>query len=167
MKSLLMICVLAASVKTGYDRAADFTQYRTYSWIGSKLAGNPWAARIVHDVDAQLASKGWTKIQNGGDLVVSAFGRTRDKETLESFYTDVDGGWKWHGFGDAEKAEEMPVGTLLVDVFDGKSKKLIWRGSSTETLTSAPDKGQLEEAVEYMFRDFPKMTNNGLGSGRK
>jgi hypothetical protein len=156
--------LLTAGVKTGYDRLADFSQYRTYSWIGAKPVDNPWAARIVHDADAQLARKGWTKVQSGGDMVVSAFGRTRDAETLQSYYTDVDGGWKWQGFGDAKAAEETPVGTLLVDVFDGKSKKLIWRGSATEVVSARPDSVVLQQSIEYMFRDFPKVTVNGTGS---
>jgi hypothetical protein len=154
MKALIIATLagaglLLAGVKTGYDRLADFSQYKTYSWIGAKPADNPWADRITRDVDTQLARKGWTKVQSGGDMVVSAFGRTHDAETLQSYSTD--------GFGDATATDENPTGTLLVDVFDGTSKKLIWRGSATETLSAKPDSSELEQAVEYMFRDFPKV----------
>jgi hypothetical protein len=151
--------LLLAGTKTGYDRLADFSQYKTYSWIATPPPGDPWADRIVLDVDAQLEQKGWRKIQSGGDMVVSAFGRTHDAQTVEGHYTNIDGGWKWQGFGDAAKADETEVGTLLVDVFDGKSKKLIWRGSSTETLSAKPDTDRLEQDITYLFRDFPKMTN--------
>jgi hypothetical protein len=46
---------------------------------------------------------------------------------------------------------------LVVDIFDGNSKKLIWRGSSSETLSEKPDKNEkkLEKAVDEMFKHFP------------
>jgi len=62
------------------------------------------------------------------------------------------------GFGDSmTTVENTPVGTLIVDVFDGQSKKLVWRGTSTETLSSKPEKNErkLEKAVADMFKKFP------------
>jgi len=149
--------LLLAGIKTDLDRSADFRQYKTYSWItGKKTAADPWADRIVKDVDAQLARKGWTRLQSGGDLVVSAFGRTSNYQTLQTYYTDFGGPWKWKGIGDANRSDEnIDVGTLVVDLFDGKSKKLVWTGSATEALSAHPDSGVLEQSIEYMFRDFP------------
>lgn len=53
--------------------------------------------------------------------------------------------------------ENTPVGTLLVDVFDGHSKKLVWRGVASEALSSKPEKNEkkLEKDVEEMFKKFP------------
>jgi hypothetical protein len=151
--------MLLATVITGYKSLDDFSQLRTYSWIGAPPADDPWAGRIIKGVDVQLAAKGWTKIQISGDMVISAFGRTRDAQTVQRYYTGIEGGWKWQGFGDAPAAAENPVGTLLIDIFDGKTKKLIWRGSSTETLSSKPDTSRLEDDITYMFRDFPKVSD--------
>jgi hypothetical protein len=151
------VCLLLASVKTDYDHAANFSQYKTYSWIGAKATDDLWADRITQDVDAQLAAKGWTKVESGGDATVSAFGRVRNEQTLETFYDGL-GGWRWRGFGESTTTvENTPVGSLVVDVFDAKTKKLIWRASSTETLSSKPEKNEkkLEKAVEEMFKKFP------------
>lgn len=157
MKNLLPILasagLLIAGIKTDFSRDADFGQFKTYSWMGAKTGNNPWANRIAHDVDVQLRRKGWTKLQSGGDTVISAFGRTTGDQTLQTFYTGVDGGWNWHGAG-----ENAEVGTLVVDVFDGHTKKLLWRASATETISVKPDSTQLEQAVQYMFRDFPTTT---------
>jgi Domain of unknown function (DUF4136) len=152
------VCLLLASVKTDYDHAADFSLYKTYSWIGAKATNDLWAERITQAVDAQLAAKGWVKVESGGDATVSAFGRTHNEQTLETFYTGFGGGWRWRGFGDATTTvENTPVGTLVVDVFDAKTKHLIWRGSSSETLSEKPEKNEkkLEKAVEDMFKKFP------------
>ena len=49
------------------------------------------------------------------------------------------------------------VGNLIVDIFDGQSKNLIWRGTASETLSSKPEKNdkKLEHAVSEMFDHFP------------
>jgi hypothetical protein len=45
----------------------------------------------------------------------------------------------------------------VVDLFDVNSKKLIWRGSSSETLSNKPDKNikALDKDVQKMFDHFP------------
>jgi hypothetical protein len=152
------VVLLVAAVKTDYDHSANFSQYKTYSWITAKGTDDLWTARITRDVDAQLAAKGWTKVESGGSATVSAFGRTHNEQTLDTYYNGFGGGWRWQGFGDATTTvENTPVGTLVVDVFDGSSKKLIWRGTSTDTLSAKPDKNakKLEKAVEDMFKKFP------------
>jgi hypothetical protein len=152
---LAFASLLPADVKT--DFTSDFNQYKTYSWIAAKSAHDPWAALITRDIDARLAAKGWIKLQSGGDLVVSAFGLTNDKKTLDSNYTDFGGPWKWQQFGTADrKVDDIPVGTLIVDVFDGKSKRLVWSSSATEVLAQKPDSAQLKDSIVYMFRDFPQ-----------
>lgn len=97
---------------------------------------------------------------SGGDAGVAAFGSTRTEKTLETFYNGLGGGWFWRGFGPATATtyvENTPVGTLVVDIFDNQTKKLIWRGTATETLSSKPEKNdkKLEKAVEDMFKHFP------------
>jgi hypothetical protein len=154
---LASVCLLLAAVKTDFDHHADFSRYKTYSWIGAKASNDLWAERITQDVDAQFAAKGWSKVESGGDATVSAFGRTRNEQTLETYYNGFPG-WRWGGFGETTTTvENTPVGSLTVDVFDGSSKHLIWRGTATETLSTHPDKNEkkLEKSVEEMFKHFP------------
>ena len=49
------------------------------------------------------------------------------------------------------------VGTLVVDLFDAKTKKIIWRGSSSDTLSSKSDKNikDLDKGVQKLFEHFP------------
>lgn len=161
--SLAGACLLFASVSTDYDKSADFGKYHTYSWIGVSATDALWQDRIKNDVNQQLTAKGWTMSPSGGDAAVSAFGRVKNEQTLNTFYDGLGGGWGWRrGWGGGVETasttvENTPVGTLVVDVFDGSSKKLIWRGMSSDTVSSKPAKNEkkLEKDVESMFKKFP------------
>src|SRR5215469_1348130 len=83
--------ILFASVHTDYDKKADFGKYHTYSWIGVNAGNSLWQDRITSAVDSALSSKGWQKVQSGGDAGVSAFGRTSEKDTIETFYDGFPG----------------------------------------------------------------------------
>ena len=147
----------AVSVHTDYDHKADFGHYRTYSWIGVNAGNSLWQDRIMGAVDSQLAAKGLTRVDSGGDVAVSSFGKTTEQDTMETFYNGFPG-WRWGGFGTAT-TEVIPqrVGNITVDLFDGASKRLLWRGTATDTLSSKPDKNdkKLEHAVQEMFDHFP------------
>jgi len=150
---------LFAMIKTDYSHSTDFGRYRTYSWINVRAGNSLWQDRIRRAVDSQLSAKGWSQVPSGGDAGVAAYGATHNQESLQTFY-DGFPGWGWRGFGDGlatTTVENIPVGTLMVDVFDGQSKKLIWRGSSSETLSEKPDKNEkkLEKSVDDMFKHFP------------
>jgi hypothetical protein len=152
----------AASVSTDYDHKADFAKYHTYSWLGVKAGNSLWQDRITTAVDAQLAAKGWTKAPSGGDASVSAFGRLTEQETMETFYDGFPGwGWRrWGGGGEGMATTSIipeRVGNLTVDVFDGGTKQLIWRGQGSDVLSSKPDKNdkKMEKTVEDMFKKFP------------
>ncbi|HEX3877030.1 MAG TPA: DUF4136 domain-containing protein [Bryobacteraceae bacterium] len=154
-------CMLwAADVSTDYDHHADFSKYHTYSWIGVKAGNSLWQDRIMAAVDSQLAAKGWTKSQGSGDASVSAFGKVTQQDTMQTFY-DGFPGWGWRGWGGMGTAttQVIPenVGTLTVDIFDGSTKQLIWRGQAANTLSSKPEKNdkKLDDAVGDMFKKFP------------
>jgi hypothetical protein len=151
--------LLAVKVSTDYDHKVDFSRYRTYSWLEVK-ADPLWTDRIRAAVDSQLTAKGWTPVEGAGDASIAAFGSTRQIPTLETFYTNFGGGWYWRGFGDGlatTNVDYTQMGTLVVDIFDTPTKKLIFRATATDTLSEKPEKNEkkLEKAVEEMFAHFP------------
>jgi hypothetical protein len=156
-------CLVYAAVHTDYDKKADFSRYHTYSWIGVNAGNSLWQNRITQAVDSALAAKGWSKVGSGGDAAVSAIGKTTERDTMETFYTGFPGwGWRaawWGGGMGMATTETIPerVGTLTVDVFDGASKQLIFRGQATDSLSGNPDKNdrKMEHSVDDMFKKFP------------
>jgi len=159
----------AQHVKTDFDHQANFSQYKTYSWQEIKPANSLWDARIKNAVDAQLAAKGWTQVDSGGDVAVVAIKTTQTKRSLQTFYDGFGGGWGWRrfgggGFGESTTTEQdYKEGTLVVDLFDAKTKQLIWRGSAEDTLSDKADKNEknLDKGVAKMFKDFPPGSKRG------
>jgi hypothetical protein len=155
------VSVLSAAVKTDHDKNANFERYHTYSWIKVDAADSLWVNRIQSAVDSALQAKGWQRVESGGDAAVSAFGRVHNEQTLTTFYDGIGGGWYWRGFGGVNTAtttvENTPVGSLVVHIFDGGTKHLIWEGTSSDTLSDKPEKNEkkMEKSVDEMFSHFP------------
>ena len=161
--ALLAASAVYAAVQTDYDHKADFGRYHTYSWIGVKAGNSLWQQRIMSAVDSQMAAKGLTRVDSGGDLAVSAFGRTIERDTLQTFYDGFPGwGWRagwWGGGMGMATTEVVPerVGNLTVDLFDGQTKQLVWRGVASDTVSDKAEKNEkkVEKAAEDMFKKYP------------
>jgi hypothetical protein len=158
----------AQQVKTDYDHGANFAQYKTYSWEQVKTKDPLDVDRIKSAVNAALTAKGWTQVDSGGDVSIVAMEITRNQQTLNTFYDGFGGGWGWRrfgggGFGEATTTTETyRVGTVVVDLFDTKTKQLIWRGSESDTLSNNSEKNikNLDKGVDKMFKKFPPGSSN-------
>ena len=49
------------------------------------------------------------------------------------------------------------MGTLVVDIYDGKGESLLWRGVAQDELSDKPDKNikKLGKASDKLFKEFP------------
>jgi hypothetical protein len=172
MTFLFATASFAQQIKTDYDRNANFSQYKTCSWENVRTQNPLLVDRIKEAVNSTLAAKGWTQVESGGNVAIMAMEMTKDHQTLSTYYDNFgDGGWGWRwgggfgdSFGDSTTTEETyTVGTLVVDLFDSNTKKLIWRGSASDTLSNKSGKNikKLDKAVEKMFDHFPPDRGKG------
>lgn len=164
LAALLAGCASAPVVKTDYAPQANFAAYKTYYWALKPEGGNPLVEqRIVDGIDARLAAKGWTRGSEGSSDValVSQIVRSQ-KQTVDTMYTGTAmGGWgyrgAWGGGMATTTVRTYDVGTLVVDMFDTKTKQAIWRGTATKTITGSAE--QMNTAVQVgldkMFAAFP------------
>ena len=154
---------LAQETKTDYDRNADFSRYKTFSFEKVETKDALWVDRITAAVDAALAAKGLTQVSLAGDIAIVAIAMTQDRQTLNTFYDNFGGGWGWRRSGGGDFGEAMTTtetykeGTLVVDLFDSKTKALLWRGAASRTLSNSSAKNikSLEKSVEKLFKEFP------------
>jgi Domain of unknown function (DUF4136) len=145
-------------VRFDYDHSANFLKYRTFSWIKKPVTPNDpfMAQRIIDAVNAQLMAKGLRLVDSGGNLAVAVNVATQEKQTLSTFY-DGFGPWGW-GFGDTTATvETYTEGTIVADLFDAQTKKIVWRGTAEKEISSKPEKvtHQVDKAIEKMFKHYP------------
>lgn len=91
------------------------------------------------------------------DAAVILNGATEEKRDLTTMYSGM-GGYRFGGMGTAQTSvNEYTVGTLIVDIYDAKSKSLLFRGVAKDELSDKADKNEkkIEKATTKMFKDFP------------
>lgn len=162
---LISATAYAQKVNVDYTKDTDFSAYKTYSWAEGTRAANPLGhQRIVAGIDAQLAAKGWQKVEGDSDVVVIYSAATTTETQINTF--DSGGPWggyrwgRWGGYGGGTSTttvQKIPVGQLVVDMADVKNKSFIWRGTASDTLSDKPEKNQkkLDKALAKMFKNFP------------
>ena len=162
---LIAVPVIAQQVSTDYNHSTNFSQIHTYCWAKVKTSNPLNEDRVKRAVDQDLAAKGWQMVPSGGDVSLTAVGATRNQQEYNSFYDGFGGGgfgwrrgWGGGGFGDTTTTvQQIPVGTLVLDMYDTNSKQLVWRGMASDTLSSKPEKNtqKLDKAVKKMLDKFP------------
>ena len=156
----------AQDVKVDYDKAADFTKYKTFAIKLGTSWNNPLSEkRVLAEIQQGLTEKGWTATTDDAkaDAVVVLHGATEKQKSLNTFYSGGYGGYGWRGgwgggmSSSTTTVDEYTVGTLVVDIFDAKSKQLVYRGTATDELSNKPEKNakKLAKASDKLFKDFP------------
>ena len=158
------------SVKTDYDHGASFGQFHTFSFYKVQTTDSFFEQRLKDEITKDLSAKGLQAVDSGGDVTVTAIGTTKDKQEYHTFYDGLGGagyGWRgWRGWGGGwgggmetanTTVSEVPVGTLMIDLYDGKTHQLAWRGSAQEDLSSKAEKNtsKLDKTVDKMFDKYP------------
>jgi hypothetical protein len=150
----------AQDVKVDYDKAANFGAIKTFSIKLGTSWGNPIGEKRVMDEFAQaLTEKGWKLAPEAqADAQVVVHGASQQKRDLRTFYSGGGYGYRFGGgMGTATTTvDEYTVGTLVVDIFDGK-KNLMWRGIAQDELSDKTEKNikKLGKASDKLFKDFP------------
>jgi len=155
---LMVSLAFGQKVTFDYDHSADFSKYKTFTWIKQPVTPqDPFMAqRIVNAVNTQLMLDGLQLVQGKGDLGVAVNVASTEKQTLNTFY-DGFGDWGW-GFGPVTTTvETYNEGTIVADLFDTQTKKIVWRGTAAKEVSSKPSKvtEEIGKAIEKMFKHFP------------
>ena len=161
---LMAACAYGQDVHYNYDRSANFATYKTYQWV--EIPGGAVPDRLIdraikQAADEQLAQKGLTKVEENPDLYI-AYQVVINLEKSVDLWSTGTGPGGWGGWGDRTvrgQTSTVPVGILLVDVYDVGKKQLVWRGDAIKTidLKTDPDKNykNLQKAMAKLFKNYP------------
>jgi hypothetical protein len=115
---------------------------------------------IKRAVDAQLEQKGLMRVEKNGDLQVSYQAALHNEVGVNLFGSawGARGAGLWDGSVQGQTST-IPIGTLVVGLYDPAKKQLIWRGDATKTidLKRDPDKNykNLQKAMAKLFENYP------------
>jgi hypothetical protein len=163
---LLAGCASGPVVHTDRDPAAAFSGYRTFAWKQQPSISNPLLKqRVVAAVEGQLGSKGWRLVPEAdADVVLVGNVSARDEQSIQAFYEGAAWqDWGWRGYGDPAlglrriELRNYRIGTLVLDMFDAKTRQAVWRATAEGTVPSSDAQREKDAlaAVGKMFSGFP------------
>jgi uncharacterized protein DUF4136 len=166
------------NVRYNFDKNANFSKFKTYKWVSFKDAAklnDLTNKQIIAAVDAELATKGLTRIEaDSADLYIGYQAAIGQEKQFTSYSTDwgYGGGWYrggWYGgMGGMStttgQTETIYVGQLALDMYDSANRDLVWRGLASKTISqkAKPDKQEknLKKAVAKLLKNYPPQGKN-------
>ncbi len=166
--SLLVLAVsspVLAKVTVDWDDGVDFSKYKTYGWMeGTPASSSIDQGRINRAIEREIEAKGLAKLEQGKPDLYIVTHASVDNETrvsAHSFgYGGYGAGWRWGGMGMGSSTTRVVTnekGTIVIDMYDAKSKQMLFRGKATDTLSSKPKKNaeKINKAVTKVFKKYP------------
>lgn len=153
-------------VSSHVDRGTDFTQYRTYDW-GPADAFPTGDARLDNNeffrdyfqgaIDKELATRRLELTSRHPDLLIHTHTNVSRRLQVETIVRESP---FCRGGGCGPEVIESEVGTLMIDIVDARTKKLVWRAWSRDDLSGVINDQQrlrraVTEAVAEMMTRFP------------
>lgn len=161
------------TLRTEYDRTADFSAYRTYAYaqpLGTDKAGYSTLTtqHFKNAIDTQLGARGYRRVESDPDLLVNFNANATEKTDVRSTPTATLGvGYYGYRYGmytnfplyreDVETVR-YKVGTANVDVVDARRKQLVWEGVAEGRLTKEVMRNPepaIRNVIAELFKDFP------------
>jgi hypothetical protein len=155
-------------VSSHVDRERDFTRYRTFDWgpADALPAGDPRLERsaffqdhIQGAIERGLAAKGYRHADSGAVPDVRVHFHAVIDRRLDVDAVDYQSGYCSRNDCQAGVSEHEQ-GTLVVDMIDVRTNRLVWRGwaqDSVEGVLENQDRlaRKIEDAVRSMFVRLP------------
>lgn len=175
--SLDMLVACAAprpTLRSDYDRATNFSNYRTYSYVSNVGTDKSGYSTLITQhfedaIDTELNARGYRKVETDPDLLVNPNANAMEKTDMRSMPTPaLSLGLGYYGyrsglyagmplFGTDIDTVRHKVGTADIDL-DARQKKLIWTGVaegglSEESMTNPQP--AIAKVVNETFTQFP------------
>ena len=186
---LVLIAVLIAGpafaqkIYIDYDKEYDGSNTKTFAWSETKetsLAETEPSLHslIINTIAEHITASGVKQVDNDPDVYVTYHGSTKEELSLDTThygygvgtmsygryggYGGYYGRYYGGGYGGSSTTtvRSYLIGTLVVDIWDAKTEKLVWRGIAANiTISENPHKldKNIEKALRKMIKKWQKM----------
>jgi hypothetical protein len=167
---LLTSCGLDYSIRTQTDPEQNFYKYETYTFLtdndttGVSRLNREVILFIEDEIANHILDLGMFQELKDPQLVIyyqaSMTGINKNTASNRDDYKDLPGsGYSYilDNLNDYEKRE----GTLTINFYDRKRKKIVWQGTIVMELSDKPEKNRkyIAKALDELFAQYPIMIN--------
>jgi len=170
----------SVKVSSDFDPAVSFSGYQAYNWLpgAPKATGDPridgntlLQSRIRNAVDDELNFKGFKKAEAGKADFWITFHVTLDQKTqIQTINSMNNYPYGWGGMyggyysnsalaGRDTFVYSYDEGSIIVDIIDANTRKLLWRGTATDQVhfSDKPEEKEqkINEAIKKLLETFP------------
>ncbi len=190
MRQILIILVFLGfcscsglKVTSNYDGEVDFSAYKTYSYYGwdeHSTRINAMDRQLIEHFFAQeFKQRGLSYDPSGeGDIVVSLLLVIESEKAVQAYnsyygqgpYGFYQPAWGWaygyrtpYTYGGVEYREyNYRTGTLVCDVFDKNSKRIVWQGVASKSLheSNKDRETAIRLSINRLMQEFPRDLQN-------
>lgn len=150
-------------VQTDADPQADLKAYKRFAFArvegqqeSQKL--DPLMSKRVEDaITAELTKKGLQLDSTGAaDMLIVYHAGKQDKMEVYNNAGYSYGRWGGAYYGGGTSVSQYTEGSLTVDIYDGKRKEMVWRGTASDTVNDRDDAARkIPVVIQKMFGKFP------------
>jgi len=168
-----ILCTVVQAQKTSaaFDEKVNFSSYKTFAF-DKEGARNPYVnTLIVEAVERELTSRGLTKVNSEPDLKVVYLAATVPNLQVQNvpFYHVVNPAYSGMVGSSTMNMWDVTTGTLVIDLLDRKSDRVVFRGTITDVLQRAPSADlqadaktvakPINKGVAKIFKKYPLKRN--------
>ena len=155
---LLLSCASTLTTSVDYDHTINWSQYHTFQLsTGTPDPVTFTQKRIDNAIISAITSKGWQNVTSDADIKV--YSHTVLSTQQQWTTTSMGGwgyGWGWGGGMTTSTMTNIPIGTVIVDLVDSKTKEMVWRGIASDQVSgNGEDRGKIDAAMQELFKNFP------------
>jgi len=167
--ALLAGCASTPSVRSDYDKSADFGSFRTFGFLDQGTEAKSLAIQTLEAAATrEMESRGY-KLAAEPDLLVHFTGKLEDRADVQSIpgpmYGPAWGYGGWYGapyggwaYSPQVTTRHYKVGTLVMDIVDRAKRQVVFQAGMEKTVTKKMLENQdaaLNAAVANMFATYP------------
>ncbi len=148
-------------VKSDYAETANFNMYKTYKLRVDDLKLNDLDKdRVLNELSKQLQTKGLSVADNP-DLIINVKAKHKQITDIQNSRPygmyGYGGPWGWGGGFNRTWTNNYNQGSLVIDLIDAKTQKLVWQGVGSGISVDSPKQKQkqIPEIVTDIMANYP------------
>ena len=162
--ALLLLFVTSCGtvqVGTDYDRSADFTTYKTYSFhqkgLDKLMVNDLDKKRLISAIDTQMGAKGFTRVSSDADLVVNILTSSKEQISVNNNNWGYGPYGYYGGYYGGNSVSSYQSGTIVIDIIDDRRNILAWQGVGSDLNLSnlSAEVERIPKAIEEILTKFP------------